>query len=159
MDRAIIQSGGDDSSHQAPHAAHYGLADYPIRLNLNFPRQGSLLVALVNQSFAARFFQGENPIGKRLRSIAQNQPNDWLAVAGVAPNVMQNDALRQQFKPLVYLPLRQRPSARAFFLVRTGMTTALASEVRAEVQKIDPDVSLEEMIRKHHRSAGQRDGV
>ena len=69
-------------------------------------RQGSLPVALVNRSFAARFFPGENPIGKRLRatarsSINRNGPDDWLTVVGVVPNIMQNDPVRQQFKPVV----------------------------------------------------------
>lgn len=109
-------------------------------------RQGSLPVALVNQSFAARYLLGENPIGKRIRSTVRNRPSDWLTVVGVVPNIMQNDATRQQFKPLVYVPLRQRPPARAYFLVRTRMATALASTVRGEVQKIDSDVSLEELM-------------
>ena len=120
-------------------------------------RQGSLPVALVNQSFAARFLPGENPIGKRLRSTVRNRPNDWLTVVGVVPNIMQDDPLRQQFKPLVYVPLRQRPPARAYFLVRTRMTTAWASTIRAEVQKIDSDVSLEELMTLKAHMAFDRD--
>ena len=121
-------------------------------------RQGSLPVALVNQSFAARFLPGENPIGKRLRSTVRNRPNDWLTVVGVVPNIMQNDATRQQFKPLIYVPLRQRTPARAYFLVRTRMDpVALASTVRAEVQKIDSDVSLEEMMTLKAHMAFDRD--
>jgi putative ABC transport system permease protein len=123
-------------------------------------RQGSLPVALVNQSFAARFLPGENPIGKRLRSTVRNRPNEWLTVVGVVPNVMQNDAIRQQFKPLIYVPLRQRPPARAYFLVRTRMTTtALASTIRAEVQKIDSDVSLEEFMTLKAHMAFDRDSM
>ena len=122
-------------------------------------RQGSLPVALVNQSFASRFFPGENPIGKRLRSTVRNRPNDWLTVIGVVPNIMQDDPLRQQFKPLVYVPLRQRPPARAYFLVRTRMTTALASTIRAEIQKIDSDVSLEEFMTLKAHMAFDRDSM
>jgi putative ABC transport system permease protein len=122
-------------------------------------RQGSLWVALVNQSFAARFFPGENPIGKHLRSVVRNRSNDWLTVVGVVPNIMQNDATRQQFKPLVYVPLGQRPPARAYFLVRTRMTTALASTIRAEVQRIDSDVSLEELMTLKAHMAFDRDSM
>jgi putative ABC transport system permease protein len=122
-------------------------------------RQGSLPVALVNQSFAARFFPGENPIGKRLRSTARNRPNDWLAVVGVVPNIMQDDPVRQQFKPLIYVPLRQRPPARVYFLVRTRMTTALASAIRAEVQKIDSDVPLEGLMTLKAHMAFDRDSM
>jgi putative ABC transport system permease protein len=122
-------------------------------------RQGSLPVALVNQSFAARFFPGENPIGKRLRSTARNSSNNWLTVVGVVPNIMQDDPLRQQFKPLVYVPLRQRPPARAYFLVRTRMTTALAGTIRAEIVKIDSDVSLEELMTLKAHMAFDRDSM
>jgi putative ABC transport system permease protein len=127
-------------------------------------RQGSLPVALVNQSFAARFFPGENPIGKRLRSTVRssmigNGPNDWLTVVGVVPNIMQNDPVRQQFKPLVYVPLSQRPPGRVYFLVRTRMTMALAGTMRAEVQKIDSDVSLEELMTLKAHMAFDRDSM
>jgi putative ABC transport system permease protein len=127
-------------------------------------RQGSLPVALVNRSFAERFLPGENPIGKRLRSpvrssTAGNRPGDWLTVVGVVPDIMQNDPVRQQFKPLVYVPLGQRPPGRVYFLVRTRMTTALAGTIRAEVQKIDSDVSLEEFMTLKAHMAFDRDSM
>jgi putative ABC transport system permease protein len=122
-------------------------------------RQGSLPVALVNQSFAARFLPGENPIGKRLRSTVRNRPNDWLTVVGVVPNIMQDDPVRQRFKPLVYVPLRQRPPARAYFLARTRMTTVLTSAIRAELQKIDSDVSLEELMTLNAHMAFDRNSM
>ena len=64
---------------------------------------------------------------------------------GVVPNIMQGDATRQRFKPLIYVPFRQEPPARAFFLVRTAVPPdRVAQAVRAEVQKLDPDVILED---------------
>jgi hypothetical protein len=58
---------------------------------------------------------------------------------------MAADSLRQQFKPLVYLPLRQEPPARAaFFLARTqGRADRIAATVRAELEGLDEDVRLE----------------
>lgn len=121
-------------------------------------RQGSLPVAVVNRSFANRFLPGENPIGQRLRSMARNQPRDWLTVVGVVPNVMQGDAVRQQFKPVIYVPLWQRPPTRAYFLARTRMApAALMASVRAEVQKLDADASLEEMMTLKAHMAFDRD--
>jgi putative ABC transport system permease protein len=102
---------------------------------------------------------GENPIGKRLRATAQDRPNDWLTVVGVVPNIMQNDPVRQQFKPVVYVPLRQRPNGRVYFLVRTRMPMALAGTIRAEVQKIDSDVSLEELMTLKAHMAFDRDSM
>ncbi|HEY4364318.1 MAG TPA: ADOP family duplicated permease [Bryobacteraceae bacterium] len=122
-------------------------------------RQGSLPVALVNQTFAARFFPGENPIGKRLRVTARNRTNDWLTVVGVVPNIMQNDATRQQFRPLVYVPLRQRPPVRAWFLVRTNIPAAVESTIRTAVQNLDSDVSAEELMTLKAHLSFDRDSM
>src|SRR6185369_12006864 len=34
-------------------------------------------VAIVNQSFVGRFFSGEEPLGKRLRTTDRNGPGEW----------------------------------------------------------------------------------
>jgi putative ABC transport system permease protein len=104
----------------------------------------SLPVAIVNQSFAARYSPGEQIVGRRLRSADRNKASEWLTVVGVAPNIMQGDPTRRQFKPLVYLPFRQAPTPRAvYFLLRTGVPPGrVAKDVRAEIEKLDPDVIL-----------------
>jgi putative ABC transport system permease protein len=108
-------------------------------------RASALPVAIVNQSFAARFWPGESPLGRRLRTLNRNTPGEWRTVVGVVPNIMQNDSLRQQFKPLVYVPFQQEPAApRASFLLRTSVPPdQVAGAVRGAVQRLDPDVILE----------------
>ena len=113
-------------------------------------------VAIVNESFAAQFWPGESPVGKRLRPIDRSTPGEWRTIVGVVPNIMQGDALRENFKPLIYLPFRQEPTALAvnrdgvafngaYFLVRMGVPAdRVAHAVRAEVQNVDPGVILEE---------------
>jgi putative ABC transport system permease protein len=107
-------------------------------------RRATLPVAIVNQSFAARYWPREQPLGKRLRYIDRKKPAEWLTVVGVVPNIMQGDATRRQFKPLVYLPFRQAPTVLgANFLLRTGVPPGqVAQAVRTEIQKLDPDVIL-----------------
>ncbi len=107
-------------------------------------RTATLPVAIVNQSFAARYWPREQPLGKRLRYIDRKKPAEWLTVVGVVPNIMQGDATRRQFKPLVYLPFRQAPTVLGVnFLLRTGVPPEqVAQAVRAEIQKLDPDVIL-----------------
>lgn len=83
---------------------------------------GTLPVVIVNRSFVERFWPREQPIGKRLRVVTQARSAAWLTVVGVAPNIMQADPTRQQFRPLVYVAFAQQPSTRAFVFVRT--TTA-----------------------------------
>jgi putative ABC transport system permease protein len=107
-------------------------------------RTATLPVAIVNQSFAARYWPREQPLGKRLRYIDRKKPAEWLTVVGVVPNIMQGDPTRRQFKPLVYLPFRQAPTVLGVnFLLRTGVPPEqVAQAVRAEIQRVDPDVIL-----------------
>jgi putative ABC transport system permease protein len=113
-------------------------------------------VAIVNQSFAAAFWPGEEPIGKRFRQVVGNQPGEWRTVVGVVENVMQGDPLRQAFKPLAYVPFRQDPTARgrdstnagfngANVLVRTSVPPAIAARaIRAAAENVDRDVTVAE---------------
>jgi predicted permease len=100
-------------------------------------------VAIVNESFASAYWPGEQPVGKRLRTTGTNQPGEWRTVVGVVSNIMQGDAVRQQFKPLVYLPLLQDAPARPFLLLRTRVSPDdVADVVQAEARMLDPDVAL-----------------
>jgi len=96
-----------------------------------------------NQLFASKFWQGEEPVGKRLRFFDDNTPGPWVTVVGVVSNIMQNDVNRQRFDPVVYLPYRQRPGGGAWILVRTrNASGGLTNAFRREVQAIDPDLPL-----------------
>jgi hypothetical protein len=61
-------------------------------------------VAIINQSFAAKYWPGQNAIGKRLRLFPRNRTDEWRTVVGVVSNIMQNNPTRQAFLPLVYVP-------------------------------------------------------
>ncbi len=136
-------------------------------------RPEALPVAIVNESFVARFWPGEQPLGKRLRTTNGNQPGPWLSVVGVVTNVMQvpsgNDQTRQHFTPLVYVPFRQQPLARARnnggqgfrganLILRASVPAGhVARAVRGEIQKIDPDAILENVATLKANTAFDRD--
>lgn len=58
-------------------------------------------VAIVNEAFAARYWRGQNAIGKRL-----NADGGWRTVVGIVRNTQTND-LSETAQPFVYLPLLQ----------------------------------------------------
>jgi putative ABC transport system permease protein len=69
----------------------------------------------------------------------------WRTVVGIAPNIMQGDPTRQTFKPVIYIPFRQQPSARAFIFVRARTAVSQTTQaVLAMVQQLDPDVVTEQ---------------
>jgi putative ABC transport system permease protein len=100
-------------------------------------------VVIVNERFAATYWPGEEPIGKRLRLIQRNSPGPWLTVVGVASNIVQNDNTRQQFHPLLYLPFRQSPGGGMWIFARTRMSSAsFAAAFRRELQRVDSDLPI-----------------
>ncbi len=108
-------------------------------------RASTVPVAIVNESFAATFWPGEQPLGKRLRAMDRNKPGEWRVVVGIVPNIMQGDPLRQTFKPVVYVPFRQEPPVfGGYFFVRTSVPPdQVAQAVRIGAQDVDLDVTLE----------------
>ena len=102
----------------------------------------SVPVVIVNQLFAAKYWPGEDPLGKRLRFFDKNTPGPWWTVVGVASNIIQNDQNRQRLDPVVYLPYRQKPGGGAWILVRTRVSPgSLANAFRREVQALDSESS------------------
>lgn len=108
-------------------------------------RAATLPVTVVNERFAALHWPDVSAVGKRLRTVDRDGPGPWRVVVGVVSNVMGADALRQQFKPLVYVPLQQDPPVRtAFFLARTSRPAEqIAADARAALQTLDADVGLD----------------
>jgi len=95
------------------------------------------VTAIINQSFARRFFPDENPVGKRvLLGGAQVQPRE---VVGVVGDVRQS-ALNTSPVEGVYLSSNQRPPLAMSVVVRTeGPPLTVSSAVRARVLAIDKD--------------------
>jgi putative ABC transport system permease protein len=99
--------------------------------------------AIVNQAFAARYWPGEEALGKQLRLFERDTPGPWTTVVGVVSNIIQNDQTRQTFEPLVYLPYRQKPGGGAWVFVRTRIPPdRLASAFRREVQRLDAELPV-----------------
>lgn len=132
-------------------------------------REDSLPVAIVNRKFADTFLSGEEPLGRSLRGSLSGQALPWRTVVGVVPDIMQGDTLRQEFKPLVYVPMRQDPNPRAVggggtgfrgtnFLLRIDVGPSQVSQpVRARVQALDPDVILDDIGTLHDSFVFDRD--
>jgi len=69
-------------------------------------------VAVVNESFARRYWGEENPLGKRFHEVDKK---DLITVVGVVKDAKYRD-FRKSAPPAVYLPLRQIPSTMGWSL-------------------------------------------
>jgi len=105
---------------------------------------GTLPVAMVNQAFADRYWPGQSAVGKRIRSDSPLTP-EWRVVVGVTSNIMHNDPLRQNFRPVVYVPMVQEPlGLTVYWFARTTMPAdRMATTMRPLAEGVDPNVDLE----------------
>jgi predicted permease len=101
--------------------------------------EGTPKVVIVNEIMAARFWPGQDAIGKRFKFFGDD---DFTTVVGVARDAKYN-AVGEDPTPFIYQPLRQSYSPAAVLHVRAGANAAsLADAVRREVRQLDPTLSV-----------------
>lgn len=100
----------------------------------------ALPVAVVNKALARKEWPGQNPIGRRLKTVWQGAP--WLTVIGVAENV-RTVGPETNFLPEIYTCYLQHPwiLIPRQLLIRTKTANPLATlpSVRESIRELDPD--------------------
>jgi predicted permease len=119
----------------------------------------SVQVAVVNQTFAKKFFKGENPIGKHFGKDETGHAGDYVIV-GVAGDMeyLPYYALRAIPRAMFYLPESQSVSfadtsesngeawshyLSSIVLWVPGTSTGLEAHVRQALAEVDPNLTLE----------------
>jgi len=98
---------------------------------------GAPPVVMVNEQFASRFWPGQDPIGKRIRS-----GEEWMTVVGVARQSKIED-LDEPATPLVYVPFFQEPRPAFTIHVRAaGDPKRLTAPVRQALQAVSADLPM-----------------
>jgi len=123
---------------------YFATMGIPLMSGREFTRaddEKAALVAVVNETMAAKYWRGKNPIGERVQVKSR-----WMQVVGVAKD-SKYQSVREAPKPFFYVPLRQNFSRGAGLFIRTPlspgtMATALAREVHA----LDGNLALYEVI-------------
>jgi len=99
-------------------------------------REGSPSVAMVNESFARRYFPGEIGLGRRVESWVHK--NDWLTIVGVVGDV--RGWVEREPNPEIYLPYLQAPEPYMTLLVHTtGSPRLWEGAVRRHLASVDKD--------------------
>src|ERR1043166_8631047 len=93
-------------------------------------------VAVINETMAAKYWPGKDPIGQRLKVR-----NKWLQIVGVA-KVINYENKTEQPKTFFYVPMRQNFSKNSALLVRTRETpAALSGALAREMHALDPNLA------------------
>src|SRR5216684_2810778 len=99
------------------------------------------LVAVVNETMAAKYWGGKNPIGERVQVKGR-----WMQVVGVAKD-SKYQSVRETPKPFFYVPLRQNFSRGAHLFIRTPLSqVTMATALAREVHALDGNLALYEVI-------------
>ena len=102
-------------------------------------------VALVSRSMARRFWPGEDPIGRRIKTGDSGASGPWFTIVGIVGDVKQYWFDREP-RPTLYLPHLQRPEPEMWLVIRSPAEEAAAlSAVRKRVLDVDPDQPIDEI--------------
>ena len=101
-------------------------------------------VVLVSETFARKYFPGEDPLGQRIRvAMAEDPPP--LEIIGVVGDV-RYDSLTDEAEPTVYEPHPELTYPFMTLAIRTvGDTTSLTPAVRREISSMDPDQPISDV--------------
>lgn len=112
--------------------------DFDERDTLTSPK-----VAIVNESFARRYVNGANPIGRRFWVEATpSEPRTLYEIVGLAKDARYRD-LREDFVPVFFHPMSQNSHAGQFtqLLIRSNSEpSSLLSRARGAINQIDESI-------------------
>jgi putative ABC transport system permease protein len=100
----------------------------------------ALPATVINETLARQMFEGESPLGQRLRYDLDEEAT-WFTIVGVVPDIIQDDGGERQ--PGVYIPVTQKPARFMSIVVRgEGDPRGLVGAVRTALTQTDPDLAL-----------------
>ena len=109
-------------------------------------RAGSMPVTVINETMAARFFPGVDPIGRRIR--VSGDQNAWMTIVGLAADI-RDQFLDDPPRPMYYLLQAQTPvTARGPYsdltlIVRSDAAPeSLVPSIRDIIRQLDPKLPI-----------------
>ena len=95
---------------------------------------------IVNRTLAARYWPGQNPVGKRVRVGGRSAP--WSEIVGVASD-SKYSWIAEAPTAFVYLPRVQDGGLRSTLVVATdGNSADIAAPLRQIVREVDPNLPI-----------------
>ena len=122
-------------------------------------REGSPSVVILNESFARRFFPGENCLGRRIQNPGRE--TDWMTIVGVVrdihprPEVPAAPEIYVSYLQAEQVNLRMQMGSEMYLAIRTaGDPMSLAAAVRSQIALIDRSQPVHDVKTLDERRAG-----
>jgi predicted permease len=123
---------------------HFATLGIPLRYGRDFtPADDSLHtpVAIIDETFARRYWSGTEALGKRVRTTGDDI---WFTVVGVVGAVHDFDATEELW-PHMYVSIPQQGGLRLSLAVRTtGASSSVIPAVRQALRQLDPAIPLDD---------------
>ncbi len=109
-------------------------------------RDDEARVVVISEKTAARYWPGQDPIGKRIKPGSLSEDNPWRTVVGVVKDVRQNDFVAPA-KPQMYWSYHQvRDFPPNALVIRTNVAPlSLSAPVRDAIWSVDKDQPVSEI--------------
>ena len=102
-------------------------------------------VVVINEAMSRTYWPGEDPLGKRIKLGAPDDPLPWWTIAAVVGDIREFDVLTPP-RPTLYLPVSQADDS--IYVLRDWVVRAsddpitVASSIRAAMREVDPDLPV-----------------
>jgi len=118
-------------------------------------------VAIVNEALVKKYFDGEDPVGRHLRSFgAPSEHSPWRRIVGVVADEKTGNPFQEMswlHTPCVFLHVAQVPPSRGTLVIRSSVDLmSLSNLVQGQVSRLDPGIpvsniqNMEQLLVKEH---------
>jgi putative ABC transport system permease protein len=142
--RAFARGEEPNANFHSVTADYFGAMGIPLVAGRGFTERevedSAATVTIVNQALAERFWPGQDPLGRRIRTDPESP---WLTVVGVTRTLRRGLMIWDITKPEaeIYVPYAVSPRKDMTLVVKTGRDpAALAPAVRSRIHGLDPDL-------------------
>ncbi len=133
-----------DANYRTVSNSYFRTMQIPVLRGREFSSEDSAKsqpVVMVNEAFAARYWPGEDALGKRMRLSGPPEKEMWRTVVAVVGNI--KNQLDLPARPEMYFPLRQQVEFTSAVVVRTASDPRSMEEIlRDQVATLDRDLPV-----------------
>jgi putative ABC transport system permease protein len=108
--------------------------------------EGRANVVVVTDNLTKRFWQGQDPIGKRIKAGDSASKNPWWTIIGVVREMKYRGLPENPTAdPDVFLPFSDRQREVAILIRSSQDPSGLAAAARAAAREVDPSITIYEI--------------